>query len=205
MTPETWITLAMANFVASVAPGQNVALVGASTARAGSAGGLLAVLGILLAELSWSILALFMALGARGVDPALMLALQLASGSVLIVSGLKVLRAVPAEARHAADGPCSAIRIVANGVWIGAANPMALVFFLSLFPGFVAAGAETVVLSDLVLFYGSAVVASAAAGLMPYLVVSNALVRFGLARLLGYASGAALLVVGLSAMALGVL
>lgn len=35
MTPEIWIALAAANFMASLVPGQNAAFVGSATARAG--------------------------------------------------------------------------------------------------------------------------------------------------------------------------
>jgi threonine/homoserine/homoserine lactone efflux protein len=179
MTIELWFALAAANFAASVAPGQNVALVGSAAVRAGLRGGAAAVAGILVAECVWSVLALALLLGARDVSPALFAGLQLASVVPLIWIGVCILRdpAADADTDTAPGARCSSRRLVLRGVLIGAANPLALVFFLSLLPGFVPAQTD---LSDPATsaFFVSAVLASTVAGLAPWLVASG-LVRGG--------------------------
>ena len=197
MTLETWTALAAANLLASIAPGQNVALVGATTVRSGLRGGMLAIGGILVAELVWSCLALFLALGAREVSPTLFGALQAASGAFLLCFGAATLRARPGRDEAEARRRC---RPALDGVWIGLANPLALIFFLSLFPSFVAEDARATSPAVL-LFYASAVLASSAAGLVPWLALSGALARAGLAaRSLTILSGLAL--IGLGALVL---
>ncbi len=194
MSIEIWFAPAAANFVACLSPGQNVACLGAATVRMGLRGGLATVGGILLAELLWSILALSLALGARAVSPALVNFLQLASAFVLVWLGLGILRdsTVGADAR-ARQGK-GHIGCVAQGVWVGLANPLALIFFLSLFPGFVSSNAD--VTDPLVTaFYASAVLVSSAAGLSPYLV-DERLARVSQARGLQMVSGGALLLLG---------
>lgn len=179
MSLEIWIALAAANFIASLVPGQNAALIGSSTARSGLPGGSFAMAGILAAELIWSVAALVIALGARELSPTLWTALQIGSGIVLLALGLHTLRAAPVDAIDVGRAPRRA-HVAAHGLWIGLANPMALVFFLSLFPAFVPVNATAPDLGMLV-FYASAVVASSAAGLVPYVIASNALAKGGLA------------------------
>lgn len=202
MTIELWFALVAANFAASVAPGQNVALVGGAALRSGLVGGLAAAAGVLVAELAWSVLALTLLLGARDVSPALFTSLQFVSVVALAGIGLCILResasgwdsgaADPSAARSGAA--CSHRRLVLRGIWIGAANPLALVFFLSLLPGFVPDRtdlAEPATLSA----YVSAVMISTAAGLAPWLVASGMLARTGLGRYLQLFSGGALIAI----------
>ena len=108
MTPEIWITLAAANFAAYLAPGQNMALVGATTARSGLPGGLSAVGGILMAEFVWTAAALGLTLTAREIDGNVMLALQVSGGTYLVWSGWKVLNSPPSPemAVLGASGGC---------------------------------------------------------------------------------------------------
>lgn len=192
MTFEHWFALAAANFAASVAPGQNVALVGGAAVRAGLIGGIAAAAGILVAELAWSVLALTLLLGARDVSPELFTGLQLASVISLAAIGYCILRET---APHPQAGPLaghSLRRLVVRGIWIGAANPLALVFFLSLLPGFVP---ETTDLADPATLsaFVSAVMVSTMAGLAPWLVASGLLARTGLGRYLQIFSGGALI------------
>jgi|GEM_PF-3956004 len=194
MTIELWFALAAANFAASVAPGQNVALVGSAAVRAGLWGGVAAGAGILVAELAWSVLALALLLGARDVSPALFTGLQLASVASLIWIGVCILREPAADAKSARGARCSVRRLAMRGIWIGAANPLALVFFLSLLPGFVPAQTDLANPAALA-FFVSAVLASTVAGLAPWLVASGVLARSGLGWCLQVFSGCALLVI----------
>ena len=103
MTIELRFALAAANFAASVAPGQTVALVGAAV-RAGLVGGVAAVAGILVAEFVWSVPALALLLGASDVSPALFAGLQLTSVVSRIWIGVCILRELAAEADTTAGG-----------------------------------------------------------------------------------------------------
>ncbi|MBW8640097.1 LysE family transporter [Hoeflea sp. WL0058] len=195
MNAEIWFALAAANFAASVAPGQNVALVGSATARTGLVGGTAALLGILVAELIWSVLALTLAVTAREVSPILFTCLKAASGGFLFWLGMSLLREGPSAASDAAAPAGCFARFTLDGFWIGLANPLALIFFLSLFPGLVSDLGDTtdpMVLACCV----SAILLSSAAGLAPWLVSSGALAKIGFARHLHVLSGGALLVMG---------
>ncbi len=194
MTIELWFALAAANFAASVAPGQNVALVGSAAVRAGLWGGVAAVAGILVAELVWSVLALALLLGARDVSPALFTGLQAASVISLIWIGVCILREPAADTNIGPGTRCSVRRLVLRGVLIGAANPLALVFFLSLLPGFVPAQSDLADPATLA-FFVSAVLVSTVAGLAPWLVASGVLARTGLGWCLQVFSGGALIVI----------
>ncbi|MCB1347561.1 MAG: LysE family transporter [Maritimibacter sp.] len=194
MTTELWFALVAANFAASVAPGQNVALVGGAAVRAGLIGGLAAAAGVLVAELAWSVLALTLLLGARDVSPALFNSLQFVSVVALAGIGLCILRETATGWEAGTDTRCSLRHLVIRGIWIGAANPLALVFFLSLLPGFVPDRTD---LADPVTLtaYVSAVLVSTAAGLAPWLVASGLLARTGLGRYLQIFSGSALIAI----------
>ncbi|WP_299559090.1 hypothetical protein [uncultured Sulfitobacter sp.] len=92
MTAQIWIALATANFLAGLAPGQNVALMGAAVARSGPAGGGFAMLGILWAEIAWAALAIHLTFGARELAGDTYFLLQIASAGVLIWFGFGALR-----------------------------------------------------------------------------------------------------------------
>ncbi|MCB1357316.1 MAG: LysE family transporter [Maritimibacter sp.] len=194
MTIEHWFALAAANFAASVAPGQNVALVGGAAVRAGLIGGIAAATGILVAELAWSVLALTLLLGAREVSPELFTGLQIVSVLSLAMIGFCILREAVPHAQAVPQAGGSLRRLVIRGVWIGAANPLALVFFLSLLPGFVP---ENTDLSDPATLgaYVSAVMVSTMAGLAPWLVASGLIGRTRLGHYLQVFSGGALIAI----------
>lgn len=187
MTAQIWIALATANFFACLAPGQNAALLGAATARSGLAGGLVAGAGILLAEFVWALIAIYLTFGAREIAGESFVLLQIASAAVLIWFGVKAIR----------DGvgtgtvkPHNGYRgLFCDGVVIGLANPLALVFFLSVFPAFVppeASGAHAA------FFFVSAIILSSVAGLAPYLAAGGVLRRSGHSATLHLLSGGAL-------------
>lgn len=200
MTIELWITLAAANFAAYLAPGQNVALVGAATARAGLRGGVASVSGILVAEFIWTAVALALVLAAREVEAGAMHFLQIGGGIFLVWSGYGVLRGPRTEADRADTTPSSVARYAAFGVWVGLANPLALFFFVSIFPGLITIGGPQTALG-LLAFCGSAVVVSSLLALLPYLAASQVLVRVGQSNLLNLMSGGALLSIGVVALA----
>ena len=134
MTSELWITLAAANLAADLAPGQNMAYIGAATARSGLPGGVAAVIGILVSELIWTGIAMALILTARDIDANAMLVFQGGGGLVLVWSGLRVLRS-SSEGTNAVRVVSGYGRTALLGVWVGLANPLALIFFVSIFPG----------------------------------------------------------------------
>ncbi len=195
MNPEIWIALAAANFFSAVSPGQNVALVGSATARGGLAGGMAATGGILVAEIVWSISALLLVIGSREASPVLWNGLQMGSGLFLLVFGIRSWRAVTNSPAKAASTGARHGWIAIRGFWIGLANPITLIFFLSLFPVLVPSDIAQIS-PALIAFCASAIVISAAAGLAPYLAVSGLLARQGLGRVLERASSGALVLLG---------
>ena len=152
MTAQIWIALATANFFACLAPGQNAALMGAAAARSGPIGGGFAMLGILLAELAWAAIAIYLTFGARELAGDTFVLLQIASAGVLIWFGIGAMReGVGARGFKVHRG---ALGLVGDGIVVGLANPLALVFFLSVFPAFVPAGTSG---SGAALFFVSAI------------------------------------------------
>lgn len=187
MTAQIWIALATANFFACLAPGQNAALMGAAAARSGPIGGGFAMLGILLAELAWAAIAIYLTFGARELAGDTFVLLQIASAGVLIWFGIGAMReGVGARGFKVHRG---ALGLVGDGIVVGLANPLALVFFLSVFPAFVPAGTSG---SGAALFFVSAILVSSAAGLAPYLAAGGMLRRAGHTNLLHLVSGGAL-------------
>jgi threonine/homoserine/homoserine lactone efflux protein len=199
MTPETWIALAAANFALGLAPGQNAALVGLSAMRDGLRGGLLAMAGILAAKAVWSILALYLALGAQALSPHATLLVQVAGGVLLVGMGLATLR-VPVDAGP--SRPRMSGRIALAGLACGLANPKSLVFFLAVFPALLPRSGSVL---GMTAFAGSAIVLSTAASLLPFLAAAGALVRAGQGDRMRLAAGGALMALGGLLMARGVL
>ncbi|MEM6940910.1 MAG: LysE family transporter [Pseudomonadota bacterium] len=194
MTVDIWIALAAANLVATAAPGQNVALVGSATVRGGMRGAGLAICGILLAEGLWSGVALALALGAREVSPTLFFGLQSASGIALLLFGLFALISI--RTKDASEPPNKVTgRLAFEGLWIGLANPLALIFFISLFPAFVPDSVFSAT-PGVAAYYVSAILISSAAGLLPYAIAADALKRLGLGVLLNVISASTLTILG---------
>lgn len=203
MTLEMWIGLAALNFLASLSPGQNVALVGGTVLRSGTRSGVAAVLGILLAEAVWAILALCAVIGVLQLDGTLMFGLQLAGGVLLILFGLSILAArIVCTAPEAAPEIALDKRMIGKGACIGFANPLALVFFLSVFPQFVTVD-DTGLSAFSVIFCVSAIVLSAALALAPYFALAAMLARSAVSNMLQRVSGAMLVGFGLLVLAEG--
>ena len=194
MTIDLWIALAAANFVASAAPGQCVALVGSAAVRGGLHGASLAIGGILLAEGLWSTIAIGLALGAREVSPTLFLGLQTASGLALVTFGVTTLMSLRRQSDSVLS-PHSDRRMTLEGLWIGLANPLALIFFLSLFPAFVPEDLFAVT-PGVALFYISAVLLSTTAALVPYAITADVLKRLGWGPVLNVVSSVTLIALG---------
>lgn len=189
MTLQIWIALATANFFACLAPGQNAALMRAVAARSGPFCTGMALLGILLAELAWATIAIYLTFGARDLAGDTFVLLQVASAGVLIWFGVSALRNTFTENEQNVAVERGGIGHLACGVVVGFANPLALVFALSVIPAFVTAGASGL---SAAIFFIPAVVVSSAEGLFPYLVAGGLLRRAGQAKLLQLISGGAL-------------
>ncbi len=140
MEAEAILGLACANLAACITPGQNTALVAVTASRCGWAGGLWAILGVVVAEAVWTAIAFLAIAGAISLHQDAQALLNLACGIVLAAFGAALLAAPAAPA--AASGwrrvECRHVpRLVLSGLMVGLANPLALVFFVAVLPLFV--------------------------------------------------------------------
>ncbi len=187
MTLEIWIALAAANFVACLAPGQNAALITAAAARSGAVRGGVAMIGILVAELIWALIAIYLTFGARELAGDAFVLMQIGSAGLLVWFGIATISSSSGGQQAASGSGLS--RLLRNGVFVGLANPLALVFFLSVFPAFVPQGATGF---GSAVFFVSAILLSSAAGLAPYLAAGDVIGRAGKGLVLQFLSGGAL-------------
>jgi threonine/homoserine/homoserine lactone efflux protein len=184
--------LAAANFVASVAPGQNAALIVGAGARGGARAGVAALGGILTAEAVWVALALAATVGLLAhVDPA---PLTLAGGVVLVALGLWSLAQRPGVVLAAARPHLGGL--IAQGAAVGFANPLALAFFVAVFPQFLPGPLTPEAAAAAV----AAILLSSAAGCAIWLCASAWLIPPGRALLLHRGSAAAIVVCGALAL-----
>ncbi len=173
MEAEAILGLAIANLAACLTPGQNTAMVAATGARYGWAGGLWATFEILIAEAVWTIIALLAIAGAVALDPGIITRLDVVCGIVLLLFGLSLLltSSGPAIATGLRQLEArKAYRILLGGLVIGLANPMALLFSLAVLPLFVGTIGPWSVLAAT----GTICVTSGLA-MAPYLLASSAL------------------------------
>ncbi|EAV41843.1 LysE family translocator [Roseibium aggregatum] len=195
MSTEIWFALAATNFAASIAPGQNVAFVSAATTRSGFLGGVASLAGILFAELVWVVLAILFAIGLLEVSPLFIHAMQLAGGCILAYFGFSILR----EMKFSKMEQAPAFRFThyaAKGAWIGLANPLALMFFVALFPGFLLELTDNSYATTLMLCV-PVILLSSACGLIPWMAATRVLtVHKGIANVVNCVSGTTLLVMG---------
>lgn len=196
MDIEGWLSLAAATYMAAVVPGQNVAVVAAATGRGGMRAGANAVAGVLCAKLVWVVCALGLTLSVRDMSEASGPALQVASGCFLVWYGSKTVRAVRFDCGdcHTAWGRRRDLYL-ADGFWVGLANPVTLVFFVALFPAFLPAGVQPTTVSVACPVAG-VVVGATAVALIPYVVAGNVMRRAGFGAWIGYASGGAVVALG---------
>ena len=184
--------LATANFIASVVPGQNTALVASSAAQYGLRASVAVICGVLIADLGWTLLAILMLNGLLMVSPRVFALAEMAGGVVVILIGLWFLLSLRSNRSAAAPVIPRRARLLVTGLVVGFANPIALVFFVSILPQFLAETAAQPVLVALCLL---AIVLSSAAGLVPY-VVFSATNRTACERLVLLGGGLAMLVFG---------
>lgn len=126
------------------APGPAMLLVVRRAAVLGGRAAVPTVLGLGLGLYAWALLA---ALGLGALVAASELAytvLRLAGAALLVVLGVRALRAGAAAAELPAPRERSARRAFAEGLLVQLANPKIVVFLLAFYPQFVPAGAPVV-------------------------------------------------------------
>ena len=171
MEAEAILGLAGANLAACMTPGQNTALVTVTAARCGWAGGLWAILGVLLAEAIWTAVAFLAMAGAISLHGDVHALLNLGCGVVLALFGISLLAApvapaVAAEWRRLESRRVP--RLVLSGLAIGLANPLALLFFVAVLPLFVSEADAPALAAATV-----AVCVTSALALAPFLLASS--------------------------------
>ncbi|HEU4429078.1 MAG TPA: LysE family translocator [Myxococcota bacterium] len=145
MTLETWLLFCATDLVLSLTPGIAVTLVISSALGSGAREGLLATLGILVAN------ALYFALSATGVgallaaSPRVFELVRWAGAAYLVVLGVQAIRAALAKRPLQREATSAASESSARGAFLRgfvmqAANPKALLFFVAILPQFVTPG-----------------------------------------------------------------
>ena len=191
MQTEALITLLAANFISSVAPGPNGALVMNATLRFGPLAGSSALAGALLARLVWLAVATLAMLGLLSISEEAVAGLRKASAAAVILLGIVMLTA-PGARRGAAAVTRSLRDQFWLGMGVGLANPLSLVFFVAVLPRFFARQSQ---LPDLV-WIVAATLAGAALALGLYVVAARPLSGPRLAQPLNRVFGVCLVIVG---------
>ena len=190
---DAWLGLIITNLLASLIPGQNVALVTAATARGGSWCGSAALAGVLAADMLWTVLALLTIAGLLDLTAAGIEELEIYGGVALTIIGLHTIREKACSGTGAEIRAIGSLgRTAALGAFVGFANPIALVFFLAVLPQFIPAGGAST--ADGVLCV-VAIVLSSALALVPYLAGAHLVAR-RLSAVMKNASGLALALLG---------
>jgi threonine/homoserine/homoserine lactone efflux protein len=148
-----------------------------------------------VADLLWCLLALALAISAKEVSPDLFLALQVGSGLLLLCFGFKIITNLSSAKVEQRKTQNSILKLVLQGFSLGFANPLTLIFFLTLFPAFMPTEMN-VADFNVALFYCSAVVLSGLVALLPYILASSALCKAGFGAVLNLVSGVGLALVG---------
>jgi threonine/homoserine/homoserine lactone efflux protein len=91
MTLETWIGFALLNFVYSLTPGPNAAVLASSAARAGLRGGVAALCSIVAAEIAWTGVAILVVAGALDIDLLLPGLLNTLGAAALVMLGAQMI------------------------------------------------------------------------------------------------------------------
>lgn len=133
-----------------VTPGPDTALVIRNTLLGGRVAGVSAALGIAIGQIIWALTASFGILGVLTASRPLFMALKLAGAAYLVILGAQALREAvrPAIADEAAapiapGGRLTPLRSLRQGLLSNLGNPKMAVFFASLLPQFVPAGAAS--------------------------------------------------------------
>ncbi|WP_324754979.1 LysE family translocator [Roseovarius sp. Pro17] len=197
MTIETWIAFAIMNFVCSLTPGPNAAVVLAQSARRGLAGGICALSGVILARAALAMLAILIVLGAPEIVQLDGPTLHLIGAIVLLALGMGMLRARTVPAPQLAGcghiAPAGHIRTIFGAFLIALSNPLSVIFFVSVAPVFL--GADTLSPQAVGAFLSAALLPCAAA-YTPYLAMAK-LNRPGTIRFVDRSCGTALCALGL--------
>lgn len=169
MPLDALIGLATANFVSSLVPGQNTALVANSAANHGSWAAMTVISGVIAADLVWAVLALLMLDGLLVISSDLLTVMRAVGGCLLVIIGASIWWSASSATVQAPVLRFCAENRFASGFLVGAANPMAFVFFLSILPLFIQGDTPATTL-----YFGSVatIVVSSAAALSPYTLFS---------------------------------
>lgn len=143
---ETLVSFAGIALLVSVTPGPATALVVRSAALHGRRQALHVVLGNSTGILMWALASVLGISALIAASEAAFLGLKIAGAVVLIVLGIQALRGRGTE--READPERAARSAYGNGLMTSFANPKLAVFFIALFPQFLAEG-ESVLLTTL--------------------------------------------------------
>lgn len=135
--------------VVIVTPGPDTAITIRNTLLGGRAGGVATALGVAVGQAVWALATALGVVALLVASEPLFLAVKYAGAAYLVVLGLQALRgawlAAPQAAAAPADGAAARLaprRALVQGVVSDLGNPKMAVFFASLLPQFVPAGAD---------------------------------------------------------------
>jgi len=135
--------------VVIVTPGPDTAITIRNTLLGGRAGGVATALGVAVGQAVWAVATALGVVALLVASEPLFLAVKYAGAAYLVVLGLQALRsawlATPQAAAGLADGTAARLaprRAFVQGVVSDLGNPKMAVFFASLLPQFVPAGAD---------------------------------------------------------------
>jgi threonine/homoserine/homoserine lactone efflux protein len=205
VTFEAFFAFAFLNFAYSLAPGPNAALIVGTSARGGTKAGLGVILGILIAEIIWALVAIAVVVGLLDLMHFRPDTLKTLGACALVLIGTMMLIArapqpVPASgvSPDAPDPVLGALsQTVMKGGFVGLTNPLALVFFISIAPSFLKPSQIT---QSTAIIFAAAAVFSCAAAHLPYLGAAR-LSRSRFGHLVERGCGVALCCLGATAVA----
>lgn len=134
MDPATFAAIALTSAVNSAMPGPCVAMNFARSARNGLSAGIAITLGVILANIGLTIVALLVIVGSLNVHPSLYAAMNVAGALILSALAFRILFATQ-QVRENPDAPARRSHVdVAAGLSVGLFSPFNLVFLLVLLP-----------------------------------------------------------------------
>ena len=204
VTFSAFLAFALVNFAYSLAPGPNAALIVGNSARRGLSAGLGVILGILLAEIVWALVAIAVVVGLLDLVHFHPDTLKLLGACALVLIGTTMLmartpEAVPVSGTVRKDRPGTLQNTILKGAFVGLTNPLALVFFVSIAPTFLSPSQIT---PGTAAAFSLAAVLSCAAAHLPYLGAAR-LSRRRVGHLVERGCGMALCCLGAAAAANG--
>ena len=136
MALEAWLALLVFFFIGGLTPGPAVMLVTGSAARYGFRSAMVAGVGIALANWLWLALAASGAALVATQFPTAFTALKLTGLAVILWLGVSQMRADPAAFAKRLESAPPRARLFGSGLALQLSNPMALVTFAGIIPGF---------------------------------------------------------------------